>query len=429
MSDSRPRVVLALTPPAERAVEELLFGPESPIVPVESIAEADELERLLDSGHAAVLLSPELAGLSAGHAARARAAGFRVVGVALDEHDERALVALGADAIIESTCSPEDFRAAVAGDDFDGSSDVRAEEQMLEGERRRGVGAVVAVVGSKGAPGASECAASLAALASGRWPTVLVEVDALGGALALRLGAEAAEGSMLAVARALAAGEQGLGELVERWVCRREGWPAALPYGDAAEAGTMLTRPGAVRHALEALTRISPLCFVDVGFLLAEADELGPCCRIHREALVSADAVVLVVGAREPQLEAGLAQLDLLLGPLSLPRERLRIVVNGLGGPGTTPRRDLEQALLDRLAARELTADAWLPWDGRALRRAEAAALPLAIARPRGPLARELMRFLDELFLPTTPAARERKRKLPQPAQRDDEEVPLPWRS
>lgn len=428
MSDERPRVVLALTPPAERAVEELLFGPEASVVPVESVAEADELERLLDSGYAAVLLSPELSGLSAGHAARARAAGLRIVGVALDERDERALATLGADAVLEPACSPEELRAAVAGESPGAAREV-GPDQVREAERRPADGAVVAVVGAKGAPGASECAASLAALASSRWPTVLVELDALGGALALRLGADPAEGSVLAVARALAAGEHGLGELVDRWLCRRDGWPPTLPYGDAAEAAAMLTQPGAVRHALEALNRISPLCFIDVGFLLAEAGELGPCCRIHREAIVSADAVVLVVGAREPQLEAGLAQLDLLLGPLSLPRERLRFVVNGLGGPGTTSRRDLEQALLDRLVPRELTADAWLPWDARALARAEAAAFPLAVARPRGPFARELARFLDELFLPTAPAARERKRKLAPPAQRDDEEVPLPWRT
>src|SRR5439155_26214580 len=98
MSDGRPRVVLALAPPAERAIEELLFAPQAPVVPAASVAEADELERLLDAGPIAVLLSPELAGITAGHTARARAAGLRIVGVALDEHDERMLASLGADA-------------------------------------------------------------------------------------------------------------------------------------------------------------------------------------------------------------------------------------------------------------------------------------------------------------------------------------------
>lgn len=429
MSESRPQVVLALTPPAERAVEELLFGPDAPIVPVASIAEADELERLLDSGYTAVLLSPELSGLSAGHAARVRAAGLRLVGVALDERDERTLAALGADALIKPGCSPEQLRAAVA-DENSHVPPASGPVQAPAANGRRGDGSVVAVVGSKGAPGTSECAASLAALSSGRWPTLLVELDSLGGTLGLRLGTEPAEGSVLAVARALAAGERGLGELVERWLCRRQGWPAALPHGEPAEeAAATLAQPGAVRLALEALTEISPVCIVDVGFLLAEAGELGLCCQIHREALVCADAVVLVLGARDPQLEAGLAQLDLLLGPLALLRERLWIVVNGLGGPGTSAARDLQQALLDRLAARKLTADAWLPWDRRALRRAEAGGLPLAVARPRGPFARELARFLEELFLPTAPAAREQKRRLPPPRRRDDQEVPLPWRS
>ena len=60
-------------------------------------------------------------------------------------------------------------------------------------------------MGAKGAPGASECAASLAALAAQRWPTVLVEVDALGGGLDVRLGADATQGSLLGLISAATA--------------------------------------------------------------------------------------------------------------------------------------------------------------------------------------------------------------------------------
>lgn len=428
MSDERPQLILALTPPAERAIEELLFGPEAPIIPAASASEADELERLLDAGYTAVLVSPELSGLTPGHIARARSAGLRIVGVALDERDERLLAELGTDAVISAGCSKDELRAAVGGDTE--RQPLPVSDDRGDAARRGDAGALITVIGSKGAPGASECAVSLAALAATRWPALLVELDALGGTLALRLGTDAAHGSLLAVARALAAGDRGLGELVERWLCRRQGWPPALPFGEPPEdAVAALAQPGATRAALEALAAVSPVCIADVGFLLAEGADPGPACRIHREALVCADAVVLVLGAREAQLEAGLGQLDLLLGPLAIRRERLRVIVNALDGPGASARRDLEHALLDRLAERELAADTWLPWDDRALRRATADGLPLAVARPRGAYARGLARFLDELFLPTTPAARERKRKLPPPTAREDEEVPLPWRS
>jgi hypothetical protein len=426
----RPRVILALTPPTERAIEELLFGQEAPLAPAASVAEADELERMLDAGHTAVLLSPELAGLTPGHCARARAAGLRLVGIALDERDQQLLSMLGADAVVPAGCTAADLHAAIVGVSVDRPSPAQVSEATRQEARGDG-GALVAVVGSKGAPGASECAVSLAALAAARWPALLVELDTLGGSLALRLGADAGQGSLVAVARALASERPALGELLERWLCRCEGWPAALPLGEPdPDTLTALAQPGATSSALRALTAVSPLVVVDVGFLLGDGGELGARERVHREALVSADAVVLVLGAREAQLEAGLAQLDLLLGELGLRRERLRIILNGLGGPGTIARRNLEQALLERLAARQLTADSWLPWDGRALRRAEQHGLPLALARPRGGYTRALLRFLDELFLPTAPATQERKRKLPRPhAPIANEEVQLPWQS
>ena len=51
--------------------------------------------------------------------------------------------------------------------------------------------------------------------------------------------------------------------------------------------------------------------------------------RAQREALIAADAIVLVIGAREQQLRTGRAQLSLLLDELLLPsqpvpRERKR---------------------------------------------------------------------------------------------------------
>ena len=299
---------------------------------------------------------------------------------------------------------------------------------------------MLAVLGSRGAPGASELAGSLAALACADWRTLLVELDLLGeGGLALRLGVDPAQGSLLALLRATATGEPALGELLERWLVSRNGWPPVLlAPADPGQVIAELDQPGAIRTALEALADAYPLVVADVGFLLAQPGGVGAVGRCHREALVTADAVLLTVGAREAQLDAGLAQLDLLLDELEIPQERIRVVCNGVGGPGAIPRAQLEQTLTVGLRERELAADALLPWDARALHKAVRTGLPLAASHPRGDYARTLARLLDTLFLPGTPVARSRKRLLapparpatePQSAAREDEEVVLPWRS
>src|SRR5581483_2822400 len=154
--------------------------------------------------------------------------------------------------------------------------------------------------------------------------------------------------------------------------------------------------------------------------------------RCHREVLACADAVLLVIGARDRQVRDGLVQLDLLRVELEIPNERLRVVCAGVGGPGAGSRRGIAEMLAERLAERGLALDAILPFDARALRRAEARGLPLTSARRHGPYARALRALLGELFLPATVAKpRERKLRLPiatSIASRG-EEVPVPWRT
>src|SRR5437899_3182751 len=77
-------------------------------------------------------------------------------------------------------------------------------------------------------PGASECAASLAALADQRWPTLLLELDLLDGVLALRLGADPQRGSLLGLVRGHAA-DGALDDLLPRWTTAADhGWPPVL---------------------------------------------------------------------------------------------------------------------------------------------------------------------------------------------------------
>jgi hypothetical protein len=277
----------------------------------------------------------------------------------------------------------------------------------------------------------------MAALADQRWPTLLVEIDLIDGALALRLGADPQDGSLLGLIRGHGA-DGALDDLLAHWVTGgKRGWPPAL----VAPADTQahideLAEPGAIRAALEAAASAYPLVIADVGALLTLPGELPKVLRAQREALIAADAVVLVIGAREQQLRAGRAQLTLLLDELGIPREQLRIAVSGLGAPGAGSKADLEAALNSELAQLRLSVDAWLPHDARAAARARRSGTPLALARRRGRYARAVRGLLDELLLPSQPVPRERKTRLPiptpvatAPQSERDEEVALPWRN
>lgn len=432
MTHERPTVALALTPVAERAIEPWLFGDHATVVPTISIGEADELDRASsEPGVSAILISPGLSGLTGAHLERARARGLRLIGIALDEHDEHDLHALGIDATVNAAATPDTLPSSLHDNPPAPAAPLVPPSPVDDHDGHHGT--VVAVVGTKGAPGASESAASLATLAARRWPTLLVELDMLGGGLDVRIGADAHAGSILGLVRAAASGSEPLPELIERWVTISAGWPPVLlAPADPDDALAELARPGATATALRALRTHVPLTVCDVGALLATGDPPAARARIHREALVSADAVILVVGARETHLRPGLAQLDRLLGPLGIAPERLRVVVNGVDGPGAASERTLNQTLLPRLAERGLTADAWLPWDRHALERARRKGLPLAATRRRGRYPKVLTRLLDELFLPAVPAPRARKQRLTMPTNRIEtaqEEVALPWRS
>jgi hypothetical protein len=446
VSGQPPAVLLALSPLVEQNVAPLLFGEQAAVKVAASLLELAALERTMqDSGADAValLVSADLSGFTPGPLGRARSYGLRVVGIARDEDEAALLRELPLDAVLTTPIDGSLLQAAVqapTGSTTNGGSTAAA-APTSEAHGREQNGTVLAVVGSRGAPGASEPASSLAALGCADWRAVLVELDLLGEAgLALRLGCDPAQGSLLALLRATATDEPAVGELLERWLVMRNGWPPVLlAPPDPAHVMTELDQPGAIRAGLEAIAGAYSLVIADIGFLLARPGGVGAVERCHREALLVADAVLLNVGAREAQLDAGLAQLDLLLDELEIPRERIRVVCNGVGGPGAIPRAQLEQTLTVGLRERELAADALIPWDARALGKAVRTGTPLAAAHPRGDYARTLRRLLDTLFLPGTTVARSRKRLLAAPtrpavakqqaASRRDEEVALPWRS
>ncbi|MHB8695580.1 MAG: hypothetical protein ACYDHH_30535 [Solirubrobacteraceae bacterium] len=438
--DAHPRLLLGLTPLAERQVEDELFGGEQSVAVVGSAADAAELLVLAERRHAdAVLLSPELPGLDAGSCARLRSHGLRLIGLGLDDRNATVLDTLGVDTILQPPLAESDLSGACADAPAAEAPTERAPTRtdVERGARSERSGSVLAVVPASGSPGASECAASLAALADQRWPTLLLELDLLDGALALRLGADPQRGSLLGLIRGQGA-DGALHDLLPRWTAAADhGWPPVLVAPPDPDVHIdEIARPGAIRAALEAAASVYPLVVVDVGALLAVPGELPKAVRAHREALLTADAVLLVIGAREHQLRAGRAQLTLLLDELGIKREQLRIAVSGLGASGTGHKNELEQAIGEQLAELRLAVDAWLPHDARAAARARRAGVPLALARPRGRYARAVRGLIDEVLLPSQPVPRERKTRLrvrtpaaaPAP-NTHDEEVALPWRS
>lgn len=423
---ARPRVVLALSPLCEREIEGVIFDAQTPVEPVANTVEADELLRTVQQQMQveAVLLSPELSGLTPGHCERLRAAGARLIGVALDQRERELLSTLEVDTTIQATVTQQELLKAVQGQPSTDAPAAPVSPPRLVAETQRakqGKGTIVAVIGGKGAPGSSECAVSLAGLAARHWPSLLLDADVLGGDLALRLAADPSRGSILGLIRATQASddEGGVTKLAERWTIKPSGWPAVLLGAPDPRALIDLANPGAMSCALDALSGIYPLVVCDVGYLLEDARA----ARLHREALIAAEAVILVLGARESQLHAGLRQLDLILSELAIPSQRVRIVVNGLGGPSRRSKDAITLTVAEHLAERDLMVDAWLAWDQRGQRRAEQHGKPLALARPRGAYARALRRLLDELFLPAaTPKARHRRHRLPTPALATDPE-------
>lgn len=425
----RPRVVLALSPIAERQVEPLIFDHDPPLEILSSVAVADELAReVQEHTPDAVLLSPALSGLTPSHCERLRATGARLVGLALDQHEHGLLDTLGVDETIGSEVSREQLLAAVESREreHDQSAVSVALPPQAPPQRREDRGSVLAVLGVRGAPGASELAASLAALAARAWATVLVEADALGGGLAARLGVDPGDGSLTGLIRAIDAGESGVRELVERWLVQPDGWPAVLLGPSDPQIAGELGRPGVMTAALATLAALYPVVVCDVAFLLTDGQQQP--VHLHREALINADAVLLVLGSREAQLHAGLRQLDLLTDGLAIPAERVRIVVGQAGGPSSAHKAAITNTITARLAERGLSVDAWLPWDARGARRAEQQGRPIALARQHGPYARTVNRLLDELFIPASvPKAKRRKRRLPTPAPQSGEHDEVVW--
>lgn len=427
------RVLLGLVPPDEHAIEQLLYGSEQLLVSGAG-SNASELLALAHARAAEVaLVSPDLPGLDAGSVARLRATGVRTIGLALDEAAANVLASLDVDAVVRPPSSLQQMREG-ARDDATPPQSASAAGERVESGGGAGRSNVLAVIGGKGAPGASELALSLAALAARSGRVLLAECDGDEGALAVRADADPQQGSLLGLARALQRGDPELEELFPRWLAGGErGWPQLLLGApDAQRTLHEIVAPGGVPALVGYLAERFDLVVCDVGQRLARAGEPDPAVRLHRDLLVAADAVLLVLGVRPEQLHDGFRQLALLLDDLAIPPGRLRVVVNGQPGAAASGSSDTVAAITHALDERELGVEAWLPWDERALRASLRLGLPLALARRRGRYARAAQRLLNAIVAPShergRTSARESTVEAPAAAAEAVGEVALPWR-
>ncbi|WP_344047208.1 hypothetical protein [Nocardioides panacihumi] len=260
--------------------------------------------------------------------------------------------------------------------------------------------------GPAGAPGRTTVAAAVAAeLARRRYPTVLVDADPHGGAVAPLLGVLDEVSGLLAAGR-LSVG----GELSERFVT------ALRAYGPQLDVLTGLPRaerwaelrPGLVGEIAECGRR-SGSVVIDTGFSLEDdgAEMQGRSGRnqLTIDALDAADEVI-VVGTPDP---VGLSRLARGLVDL---RERTSeppyVLVNRMRPTIGWSEREV----VGMLAGVVRSADVWfLPDDRASVDKTSVAGRTLLETAPDAALPRAIARFVDELA-PPPPAAGRRARRV-----------------
>ncbi len=281
------------------------------------------------------VVSGELPGLDADAVTQLLRADVRCVAVG---RDHEGLARVGVVAVVAETdlaALPEAVRSA-------GTRDLPVDpEPALQSslEPTGSMGRVVAVHGPAGAPGRTTLAIGLAAEHAHRGvPTVLVDADPHGGAVAQHLGVLDEVSGLLAAARLVNAGSLDTAAFAR---CRRvvdDGFEVltGLPRPDRwVEA-----RPGVLDAVLERAREVGDVV-VDTGFSLEDDADLGRNIsrnQLTLDAVATAD-VVVVVGSAEP---TGLARLARSLVELrDTTHAPVTVVVNRMRDSLGWSRRDI----------------------------------------------------------------------------------------
>ncbi len=286
----------------------------------------------------AALVSAHLRGLDAEVVDRLRESEVAVVGVLAEvsSADEAQLRQIGidyvasaddvvslAEAVLEAVRTPTP--SAVDGAGAERLATLPNEQPALRSGR------VIAVWGPNGAPGRSTLALGLSAeLAESGTPTLLIDADVYGGAIAPMLGLLDESSGLLAAARSANSGTLTAESLAghARQVTPHLRVLSGLPRADRwTEVKAVL-----LRHILEASRCLVPLTVVDCGFSLEFDEEISYDTTAPRRngatvATLERADVVVVVGSADPvslsRLIRGVSDLKTVL-----PSVTTRLVVN-----------------------------------------------------------------------------------------------------
>lgn len=258
---------------------------------------------------------------------------------------------------------------------------------------------VIAVWGPTGAPGRSTVALGLADEASRLGvPTLLIDADVYGGAIAPMLGLLDEAPGLAAAARVATQGDLELGTLAR----------LALSLGPNLRVLTGISRvdrwpelrPGAVEAVLAAARQLCPLVVVDCAFAVEQDEELSYDTLAPRRngatvTVLEAADTVLCIGGADP---VALARAMRALQELSelVPQVRPVVVANQVRSSVSSgsARAQLSEAY-HRYAG--LPVHAFLPYDRAATDATLARGRTLAEAAPRSALRVELRSLAAEL--------------------------------
>ncbi|WP_158716356.1 chromosome partitioning protein [Blastococcus sp. Marseille-P5729] len=279
--------------------------------------------------------------------------------------------------------------------------------------RPRPRGRVVGVWGAAGAPGRSTVALGIAdeAARSGT-PTLLIDADVYGGALATMLGLLDESPGVAAACRAAGAGTLDVAALAR--TCLQGGPAPRVLTGISRSDRWPQLRPAAVQDVLAQARELAALTVVDCGFSIEQDEELAYDTFAPRRngatiaVLEHADDVLVVTGCDPVGVARGIRAVQELreLLPACTPR----VVVNKLraGVFNGEPTAQLEQAF-QRFAG--VPVAAVLPWDGKGCDTALLRGRMLAEVAPSSPLRKQLTGLAHALTGSRPARARKRERR------------------
>ncbi len=336
------------------------------------------------AGIGSVVLVSEQAQLHRGVVADFTAAGVAVVGVPSSPDGADHLRGLGIDQVLPDDADAETVLTAVSAASSRALPAEPADETPVQAPVERGV--IIAVWGPTGGPGRTTLAVSMAYDLALHEPTLLVDVDTYGGAVAQALGLLDEAPGIAALARASLHGALSE-DTVRRHALQAAPGLRVLSGVTRAERWIELSA-SALEPVWELLRTQAAVTVVDCGFGLERDEELQYDTHAPQRngatlsALAAAD-VVVAVGTAEPlgiqRLVHSLAALDAVVPAETTPR---LVVVNRVRASvaGQRPR----EAVADALRRYSAVESVWtVAWDPRACDAAALAGQALGERAPR----------------------------------------------